>query len=36
MIVLDTLPLIWWASDNKEELSAAALQAIENGLEDHG
>ena len=36
MIVLDTHALIWWASGHKEELSAAALQAIENELEDGG
>lgn len=36
MIVLDTHALIWWASGNKEELSAAALQAIENELKDGG
>ena len=33
MIVLDTHALIWWASGNKEELSVAALQAIESELE---
>lgn len=33
MIVLDTHALIWWASGNKEELSVAALQAIETELD---
>ena len=33
MIVLDTHALIWWASGNKEELSVAALQAIESELD---
>jgi len=33
VIVLDTHALIWWASGNKEELSVAALQAIETELD---
>ncbi|MFZ4539882.1 type II toxin-antitoxin system VapC family toxin [Propionivibrio sp.] len=33
MIVLDTHALIWWASGDKEQLSAVALQAIERELE---
>jgi PIN domain nuclease of toxin-antitoxin system len=36
VIVLDTHALIWWASGHNEELSASALQAIENELEDGG
>ena len=34
MIVLDTHTLIWWASGDAEQLSAAALQAIESELDD--
>ena len=34
MIVLDTHTLIWWASGDVEQLSAAALQAIERELDD--
>lgn len=34
MIVLDTHTLIWWASGETEQLSAAALQAIERELSD--
>ena len=33
MIVLDTHTLIWWASGDAEQLSAAALQAIESELD---
>lgn len=32
MIVLDTHALIWWASGQKEQISAAAAQAIEAEL----
>lgn len=32
MIVLDTHTLIWWASGQKEQISAAAAQAIEAEL----
>ena len=32
MIVLDTHALLWWASGDKAQLSAAALQAIEDEL----
>lgn len=32
MIVLDTHTLLWWASGDKAQLSAAALQAIEGEL----
>ncbi len=34
MIVLDTHTLIWWASGATDQLSVAALQAIERELED--
>jgi PIN domain nuclease of toxin-antitoxin system len=33
MIVLDTHPLIWWASGDKGQLSALALAAIERELD---
>jgi PIN domain nuclease of toxin-antitoxin system len=33
VIVLDTHTLIWWASGDAEQLSAAALQAIESELD---
>lgn len=36
MIVLDTHALVWWISKDVSRLSAAALQAIENGLNDDG
>lgn len=32
MIVLDTHTLLWWASGDKGQLSAAAAQAIEGEL----
>jgi PIN domain nuclease of toxin-antitoxin system len=34
VIVLDTHTLIWWASGATDQLSVAALQAIERELED--